>query len=138
VSSPLRIAVALFALSDLAAGLVLLWLPGLVEELLHPLAMATTFRLHQWLGVVALGRGVVGAYAALRGDVRRLGSLALLWALPVPADALLAWNTADTGPRAALAYGLHAALSAAWAVTLLYRSRGTSVAHGAHHHPRRE
>ncbi len=138
MSTPLRIAVALFALSDLAAGLVLLWLPGLVEELLHPLAMATTFRLHQWLGIVALGRGVVGAYAAARGDRRHLGSLALLWALPVPADALLAWSTADTGPRTLLALAGRAVVGAAWAAALLWSSRGTSVAQGPGRHPNRE
>jgi hypothetical protein len=128
--TPVRLLAALLAFTDLAFGAVAVVWPGVLEELLHPFAMATTFRLHQWIGAAALARGIFGLWTAVRG--RRSEALAALWAVPVPGDALLAWSAADTGPYSTAFYAGQAIVGASWAVLLAVTGRspgrGTPVA----------
>ena len=97
---------------DVGAGTLLLLWPGLWQEVLHPLAMGSTFYPLQRVGAVWLMRALVTLYAVRRPGARWLAAVAWLWAVEVPGDLLLSWRTAGTGPLAAWFYAGRATLAA--------------------------
>ncbi len=104
--------VSLAVLDILAGGLLLLW-PGFWQEVLHPLALGTTFYPLQRLGVVWLTRAVATVIAARGGHPLWLAAVAGAWAVEVPADLLVGWRTAGTGPIAVWFYAGRAVFAAA-------------------------
>lgn len=115
--------VSLAVFDVLAGGLLLLW-PGFWQEALHPLAMGTTFYPLQRLGVVWLARAAVTGVAARRADPLWLAAVAGLWAVEVPADLLVGWRTAGTGPATVWFYAGRAVLATA-ASGFLWRAAHT-------------
>ncbi len=105
------ILVSLAVFDVLVGGLLLLW-PGFWQEVLHPYAMGTNFYPLQRLGVVWLGRAAATFVAARRADPLWLAAVAGLWAVEVPADLLVGWRTAGTGPATVWIYAGRAVLAA--------------------------
>ncbi len=103
--------VTLAVLDMLAGGLLILW-PGFWQEVLHPLAMGTTFYPLQRLGAVWLTRAAVTAVAAHNGRPLWLVAVAGAWIVEVPADLLVGWRTAGTGPGTVWFYAGRAVLAA--------------------------
>ncbi|MCA9539092.1 MAG: hypothetical protein KC620_09395 [Myxococcales bacterium] len=96
---------------DVLLGVALICWPGAWQEVVHPLAVGTTFYAVQRQGALWLARGLAAAFLVRRSGPLGLAALALAWAVEVPADALLAWRTGDTGPLAAAVYASHALLA---------------------------
>lgn len=108
---------SLVALDVVAGGLLLFW-PGVWQELLHPAAMGTTFYPLQRLGAAWVARGCLTGVAAARGSALLVAAVAGAWMVEVPADLLVGWRTAGTGPWTGWFYAGRAVLAAAVAVGL--------------------
>ncbi len=111
---------------DLLAGTLLLLWPGYWQEVLHPLAMGTTFYPLQRTGVVWLARALVSVAAARGGSPRLTAAVAMLWAVEVPGDLLVGWRTAGTGPYAAWFWAGRAVVASLVAARL-WRGSGKEV-----------
>lgn len=106
-----RLGVAGLAVIDVLTGALLMVWPGAFQEWAHPLAMGVAFYSVQRTGAVWLVRGLLAGYAAARGRRIWAGVLAASWAIGAPADLLVAWRTADTGPWAAGVHAGHGAVA---------------------------
>ena len=96
----LRMLLVSLALVDLVGGVVTVVWPGLWQEILHPLAVGTTFYHLQRTGAVWLARSALTFWAVGSRDPRSRLIVASLWAVEIPAELLMVVRLQGAGPIA--------------------------------------
>lgn len=96
---------------DLVLGSVLLFWPGVWQELVHPDAIGTVFYPFQQVGVGLLVRVALAVLAWRRGGPW-LTALAAAWFIEVPGELFAIWRVGDAGPWADWVHAGRALLTA--------------------------